>query len=206
MKTPALITTVAVATVIAGAGISVGIVSFVNQAQDSKVATAASPSTREEQTTSPASSTEPGVEVKPTVATTDELLLYLIEEEKLAHDVYTVLGDKWGSNVFTNILASETQHQDQVLSLLNAYGLSDPRSTELGVFTNPDLQALYDQLIAQGSTSVTDAYKVGELIEETDIADLSEAMATTSDQTILSTLQSLLSASENHLNAFQRKL
>ncbi len=206
MKTPALITTVAVATVIAGAGITVGIVSFVNQAQDSKVATAASPSTREEQTTSPASSTEPGVEVKPTVATTDELLLYLIEEEKLAHDVYTVLGDKWGSNVFTNILASETQHQDQVLSLLNAYGLSDPRSTELGVFTNPDLQALYDQLIAQGSTSVTDAYKVGELIEETDIADLSEAMATTSDQTILSTLQSLLSASENHLNAFQRKL
>ena len=206
MKTPALITTVAVATVIAGAGISVGIVSFVNQAQDSKVATAASPSTREEQTTPPASSTEPGVEVKPTVATTDELLLYLIEEEKLAHDVYTVLGDKWGSNVFTNILASETQHQDQVLSLLNAYGLSDPRSTELGVFTNPDLQALYDQLIAQGSTSVTDAYKVGELIEETDIADLSEAMATTSDQTILSTLQSLLSASENHLNAFQRKL
>ena len=41
-------------------------------------------------------------------------LLYLIEEEKLAHDVYTVLGDLWGGNVFVNIAASEISHQDAV--------------------------------------------------------------------------------------------
>lgn len=206
MKTPVIIATAAIATLIAGAGITAGVVTLANQNQDSEtisVAQTAAPSTTNE---APTTVEVPEVVAQPALSTTDELLIYLIEEEKLAHDVYTVLGDMWGSNVFTNILASETQHQEQVLSLLTAYGLSDPRSTELGVFTNPDLQALYDQLIAQGSTSVTDAYKVGVLIEETDIADLSEAMSTTSDQTILSTLQSLLSASENHLAAFQRKL
>lgn len=206
MKTPVIIATAAIATLIAGAGITAGVVTLANQNQDSEtisVAQTAAPATANE---APTTVEAPEVVAQPALSTTDELLIYLIEEEKLAHDVYTVLGDMWGSNVFTNILASETQHQEQVLSLLNTYGLSDPRSTELGVFTNPDLQALYDQLIAQGSTSVTDAYKVGVLIEETDIADLSEAMSTTSDQTILSTLQSLLSASENHLAAFQRKL
>jgi len=137
---------------------------------------------------------------------TEDLLLYLIEEEKLAHDVYTVLGQTWGGNTFTNILASESTHQDQVLSLLNAYGLTDPRSSEIGVFVNPDLQALYDQLIAQGLTSQTEAYKVGVLIEETDIADLTRAMNSTTDTSILATLDKLRSASESHLAAFSKKL
>lgn len=206
MKTPVIIATAAIATLIAGAGITAGVVTLANQNQEPEKISVAQTGAPATTNAAPTTVEAPEVVAQPALSTTDELLIYLIEEEKLAHDVYTVLGDMWGSNVFTNILASETQHQEQVLSLLTAYGLSDPRSTELGVFTNPDLQALYDQLIAQGSTSVTDAYKVGVLIEETDIADLSEAMSTTSDQTILSTLQSLLSASENHLAAFQRKL
>ena len=147
----------------------------------------------EEEATSPETSTE-------------DLLLYLIEEEKLAHDVYTVLGETWGGNTFTNILASESTHQDQVLNLLNTYGLSDPRSSEIGVFTNPELQALYDQLISQGMTSQIDAYRVGVLIEETDIADLTEAINSTSDSTILTTLEKLRSASESHLVAFNKKI
>jgi hypothetical protein len=145
-------------------------------------------------------------EIATQASNTDDLLLYLVEEEKLAHDVYTVLGQTWGGNTFSNILASESTHQDQVMSLLNTYGLTDPRSAEIGVFANPDLQALYDQLIAQGMTSQTEAYKVGVLIEETDIADLTVAIQSTSDPVILSTLEKLLSASESHLSAFNKKL
>lgn len=136
----------------------------------------------------------------------DQMLVYLAEEEKLAHDVYAVLGDMWGDQIFTNIQRSEVSHQDQVSSLLTTYGISDPRSSEVGVFTNTELQALYDQLIAQGSQSVTEAYKVGVLIEETDIADLQESIAATSDPVILATLNRLLGASENHLKAFSRKI
>ena len=137
---------------------------------------------------------------------TDDLLLYLIEEEKLAHDVYTVLSTQWGGNTFSNILDSETTHQTMVLSLLTSYGLEDPRTQEIGVFINPDLQALYDQLIAQGMTSQAEAYKVGVLIEETDISDLTTAMNSTTDSTIISVLEKLRSASESHLAAFSKKL
>lgn len=139
-------------------------------------------------------------------ATTAEMLAYIIEEEKLAFDVYTVLGEMWNSNTMLNIVNSESSHQSQVESLLATYGVTDPRSSEVGVFADPELQALYDQLIAQGSVSKQAAMEVGVLIEETDIADIDEMLAVITEPDIVSVLQSLRSGSENHLAAFQRQL
>ena len=200
MKKSTVITATALASVIGIAGVSAAVLTgtppapvAVSQPPQEVTAADEVQALEEESTSTETTSTE-------------DLLLYLIEEEKLAHDVYTVLGQTWGGNTFTNILASESTHQDQVLSLLNAYGLADPRSPEIGVFVNPDLQALYDQLIAQGLTSQTEAYKVGVLIEETDIADLTRAMNSTTDTSILATLDKLRSASESHLAAFSKEL
>ena len=131
-------------------------------------------------------------------------LLYLIEEEKLAHDVYTVLGDLWGGNVFVNIAASEISHQDAVATLLVEYDLADPRSDEIGVFTDPDLQSLYDQLVADGSQSRAAAIDVGVLIEQTDIADLTRALDDAADDVAV-VLERLLAGSQNHLAAFERQ-
>lgn len=141
-----------------------------------------------------------------TASETTDLLVFLIEEEKLAHDVYTVLYEEYGSKVFGNILESESTHQDQVLGLLNDFGIADPRSSEIGVFNDPDLQALYDQLIAKGMQSAQDAYEVGVLIEEKDIADITDQLAIASDEAVISVLERLRSGSENHLRAFNRQL
>ena len=201
MKKSTIITASALAIAIGGAGITAAVMTSqpapeipVAQTQTPQVVTAS------DEIQSAVEETANGS------ANTEDLLLYLIEEEKLAHDVYTVLGDAWGGNTFSNILASETTHQSQVLTLLTKYGLADPRSAEIGVFTNPDLQALYDQLIAQGQTSQTEAYKVGVLIEETDIVDLTAAISSTTDPTVISTLEKLSTASENHLAAFRKKI
>jgi hypothetical protein len=140
------------------------------------------------------------------VSETERLLVYLIEEEKLAHDVYTVLYEQYGSKVFGNILESETTHQDQVMALLDVYGVDDPRSSELGVFNDPVLQKLYDQLIELGSKSPADAYQVGVMIEEKDIADISTQLATATNQDVIDVLERLRSGSENHLRAFNRQL
>lgn len=136
----------------------------------------------------------------------EEQLLYLIEEEKLAHDVYTVMYQKYGANVFGNILQSESTHQGKVLVLLQARNIADPRSSEVGVFKNQDLQALYNQLIEQGNKSATDAYKAGVAIEEKDIADIGTQLATTTDQDVIAALETLRSGSENHLRAFNKQL
>lgn len=132
-------------------------------------------------------------------------LSYMIEEEKLAHDVYVVLGETWGANIFGNIAASETTHENLLVPLLASRGVVDSRSTELGVFTNPELQALYDQLIAQGRTSYREAIQVGVTIEKKDIVDLNGAIALEGQADVLSAYQRLLAGSQNHLAAFERQ-
>ncbi|MDH6278557.1 hypothetical protein M2118_001541 [Aurantimicrobium minutum] len=201
MKKSTIVTASILAVVIGAAGVTAAVVTGTPPAP---IASSENPQPMTSQ--DEAEELEQESEIATQASSTNDLLLYLIEEEKLAHDVYTVLGETWGGNTFSNILASETSHQDQVLNLLNSYGLTDPRSSEIGVFVNPDLQALYDQLIAQGMTSQTEAYKVGVLIEETDITDLTTAINSTSDATIVATLEKLRSASESHLAAFSKKL
>ena len=113
---------------------------------------------------------------------------------------------KYGANIFGNILQSESTHQSQVLTLLQVRNIADPRSPEVGVFKNRDLQAFYDQLIEQGSKTETEAYNAGVTIEEKDIADISTQLATTTDQDVIDTLELLRKGSENHLRAFNQQL
>lgn len=149
--------------------------------------------------------TEPTTQLS---ATTQEQLVYLIEEEKLAHDVYAKMYELYGARIFANITKSEANHQSRVLALLQSYGVADPRLPQAGQFQNKDLQALYDKLVAQGSTSISQAYAVGIAIEELDIRDLkTDLAALDANQTsIKTTLEALLSGSENHLRAFNRQV
>lgn len=136
-----------------------------------------------------------------------EGLAFMREEEKLAHDVYVMLYEKWGLPVFKNISASEQTHSDAVKRLLDRYGLEDPAAgNAVGEFTNPTLQSLYDQLVAQGSLSIADALKVGAAIEEIDILDLQQRIAQADKADIVRLYTNLMKGSENHLRAFVSNL
>lgn len=135
-----------------------------------------------------------------------EALQFMREEEKLARDVYLALYDQWGLAIFQNIAASEQTHTNAVLALLEGYNLPDPASAQAGVFTNPDLQALYSELIVQGSQSLPEALNVGGTIEELDILDLRARLALTDNQDIIQVFNSLLKGSTNHLRAFANVL
>jgi hypothetical protein len=132
-----------------------------------------------------------------------EGLIFMREEKKLARDVYLTLYDQWDIPIFQNIARSEQTHTDAIKNLLDTYGLVDPMvNDKIGVFINPDLQALYDQLVAQGSQSLSDALKVGVAIEEIDILDLEKYIAQTDHADIQLVYENLLKGSRNHLRAF----
>ncbi len=131
-----------------------------------------------------------------------EALVYMREEEKLAHDIYTQLYSMWGLPIFQNISNSEQTHSDAVKTLLDRYGLPDPAMNEAGVFSNADLQSLYNDLLAAGSRSQTDALMVGAAVEEIDILDLEMRLAKTDNADIQQTLTNLLNGSYNHLRSF----
>jgi len=131
-----------------------------------------------------------------------ELIKHMREEEKLAKDVYDYLYAKYGLNIFKNISKSEQSHINQVICLLNQYNIPDPSSTQAGVFANPNLQELYNNLILQGDISLTEALKVGATIEDVDIYDLMNYMNQTQNPAILQIYSNLTCGSRNHLRAF----
>ncbi len=132
-------------------------------------------------------------------------LLFMREEEKLARDVYNLLFDEWGLQIFANIAASEQRHTDAVLYLLGKFGLDDP-ALGLGEFANPELQELYDNLVAKGLTSVNDAIDVGVIIERTDISDIQHLLDQTNNDNIIQVYTNLLDGSYSHLDAFESQL
>ena len=134
-------------------------------------------------------------------------LLWMREEEQLAHDVYTALDARWDVPVFATIAASEQQHIESMVALLDRYGIDDPAAGNApGTFTDPTIQQLYDDLVADGSASLPAALAVGARIEELDIADLRARAAASDDATIVSVYQRLERGSRNHLRAFVRQL
>jgi hypothetical protein len=128
-------------------------------------------------------------------------LVFMREEEKLARDVYLNLFECWGVPIFANIAASEQAHMDAIKRLLDKYGLADPAG-EIGVFSNPELQDLYDLLIYNGSVSLDAGLLVGGLIEEVDIEDLQATIADTTKADLQRVYGNLMDGSENHLRAF----
>ena len=132
-------------------------------------------------------------------------LAHMREEEKLAYDVYTAMYDQWQLKPFSNISSAEQTHSDAMKVLLDRYGLDDPAAgNAAGVFTDPDLQALYDSLVAQGSESLVAALTVGATIEDLDIADLQSLGTTAPDIDLV--YANLEKGSRNHLRAFTKQL
>jgi hypothetical protein len=135
-------------------------------------------------------------------------LMFMVEEEKLARDVYLDLFDLYGLRIFDNISRSEMRHVSAVSMLIDKYGLTNPITNKpQGEFVNQQLQKLYNDLIELGHVSKTNALQVGVLIEEKDLEDIQhylDSFVVSPD--ITRVYSNLLAGSENHLNAFLRNL
>lgn len=132
-------------------------------------------------------------------------ILYMREEEKLAHDIYINAFNNYGILAFQNIATSESQHVQAVLNLMNTYQISDPLNgtTTLGEFTIPEIKELYIQLLAKVNESKSQALLVGLLIEDLDIYDLDNALSETENKTVISVYENLKCGSMNHMRSFE---
>jgi hypothetical protein len=138
-------------------------------------------------------------------STLAEMLTFIVQEEKLAHDLYVQLASTSGAVQFQNILNSESTHISLVQGLLATYNIVDPTiGLAEGEFVDQELQALYDSLLASGSVDRAGAIAAGIAVEEKDIADIEVMLASELPSDVASVLERLLSGSQNHLAAFQR--
>lgn len=146
-------------------------------------------------------------DIKELTENEEKWLIHMREEEKLARDVYTSLGEKWQMNIFMNIAKSEQTHTDSIKKLLDRYGIEDPvKKDVVGEFTLPEIKKLYDNLVKKGSKSLVDGLMVGATIEDLDIFDLDVAINETSKADINIVYANLQKGSRNHMRAFVRQI
>jgi hypothetical protein len=130
-------------------------------------------------------------------------LTRMMEEEKLAHDVYLALAKSSGLQIFTTIAKAESQHMRAVEQLATRYALaSGSKNLSTGSFSNPQFQSLYQTLVTSGNASPLEAVRVGAKVEEMDILDLQKFLAENPPQEVAQVLKHLQLASMNHLRAF----
>ena len=135
---------------------------------------------------------------------TVEMLTFMVQEEKMARDLYLEFADEYGARQFTNIARSEQKHMDAVRVLLDRYNIADPTQGDaIGEFDNAQIQALYDDLYAKGMESLAKAAKVGITVEKVDIADINDMLEDKPAADITTVLKNLKAGSSNHLGAFR---
>lgn len=135
-------------------------------------------------------------------------LIFMVEEEKLARDVYSEMLKLYGLKIFENIHNSEKRHVEAISSLIENYELENPIVGNLpGEFENEEIQQLYNYLIELGNASKLQAINVGVIIEKKDIKDIQAYLDLVVEQKDIETVyKNLLDGSINHLDAFLGEL
>lgn len=173
-------------------------------AEDTATDTAAEASATRETPSTPATSGS----TSPTETDADQRdiddLQFTLEEERMARDLYTALGEKWGSQPFLNIAPAEQRHMDAVVTEVERLGQpTDSADAEPGTFAIGEIQDLYDEWLERGSSSESEALVVGAELERRDIEDLERFAERTDDPDLKETYEYLLMGSRNHLTAFE---
>ena len=134
-------------------------------------------------------------------------LLYLLEQEKLARDVYLTSFERWQLPIFRRIAGSERSHLSWARALVRRYELQDPtEGNGLGVFSDPGLTDLYQSLTVMSDDTEEGALLVAAAIEEMDIHDLGNGLERSNNLDLDTLYQNLLKGSRNHLRVFSRAL
>jgi len=141
-----------------------------------------------------------------------DAIAYMIDEERVAFDVYNTLYATYPTlrqlnNIATN---SESVHIQTVELLASKYALENNSSElEAGTYDIALLQELYDSLIELGESSEQKALEVGCMVEVTDIDDLNTYILSSQESNatdVTTAFEFLRDASYKHYWAFDKGL
>lgn len=135
-------------------------------------------------------------------------LRFMIQEEKLAGDLYETFHEQTGLDIFATISGAEDRHMATLLTQAERAGIdvSDLTALPEGQFLDDGLQAMYAKLLTAGSISPEAALDVGREIESAAIAGLAVAMNDVADTQLVGVYERLSAGSEHHLAAFDHWL
>ncbi len=156
-----------------------------------------------------------------------DTLSYMINEERLAYDVYNKLFESYPAQTTLNTIASKSEYTHiSIVQLLAKKYITTPdeftntdlpavnydtniTDMEAGKYDISEIQDLYDALVEKGTASEQNALEVACMVEVTDINDLLEQIEIAKDSNasdIVTSFEFLRDGSYTHYWAFDRAL
>jgi len=132
-------------------------------------------------------------------------LNFIYDEERLAHDIYSELSDRWELSIFESIAESEKRHFEYLLMIYEKYDLPVPRNFN-GFYNYPELNAMYDLFFEGGAMTLEGSLTLAANFEEYNIADLKIYIHHTQNVDLILVYNSLLEGSKNNLRVIYRNL
>jgi hypothetical protein len=129
------------------------------------------------------------------------------QEERLAHDVYSIDATLNPQAIFNDLSTAEETHASAMLLLLRRYQLPDPLAgLSRGIYPDTTIQTLFTRFSLASEMGAVQALQAGAEIEELDVHDLTGQVALTDNADILMVYQHLMMASRNHLRELMKTL
>lgn len=123
----------------------------------------------------------------------EDMLTYAIEDEYLAQAEYDVIMENYGDlRPFSNIIKAEATHISELILILEEYDVEIPEKDWENLVSVPD--------------SLEASYEAGVEAEENNIKMYENFLNENLPDDVKDVFESLMSASEKHLSAFQRQV
>lgn len=139
----------------------------------------------------------------------ESIVLYLIEQEKLAHDLYSVLDTIWVTEIFNRLSGDERNHMEKLNAVAVDFMMVVPNHFNEylpGQYINENLRHLYHDLLLDANLSLEDAYRTCANLEERKILDLRAALKQPNFELETLTYKALLIGAEDNFKLFLRAL
>ncbi|MDF0591259.1 DUF2202 domain-containing protein [Candidatus Methanocrinis natronophilus] len=133
-----------------------------------------------------------------------EGMAFILEEERMARDLYLEFYKTTRLAVFHDVAVSEEIHIASILTLMERRGLPAPPEAP-GVYADEALQRMYEELLA-AAESPEAALRAAAQVEEASVHDLSTEIEGTLEPDLISVYGGLMVGSQKHLRTFVRAL
>jgi hypothetical protein len=131
-------------------------------------------------------------------------LLYMIEEERLIHDILTSASYNWDIRLFDRLAEAEQAHVDKLVDVACEFSWTIPvpyMVNRPGQYENKAIQDLYYDLCSRTEESVEEALLVSALVYELNILDLDRRMLATDQQDLQTVYAHFKRTSQNYLRS-----
>ena len=139
----------------------------------------------------------------------EAVIMYLVEQEKLAHDFYRSLDTMWVTDIFNRVANEEYEHVGKLSAVAAELMISVPNHFNeypMRQFIDNKLRHLYAELMISANFSLEDAYRTSANLEERKMVDLKMALKEPNFELENLTYKALLIGSEDNFKAFIRAL